>query len=271
MIVDDDGPAAPSVEHFPLGVAVADLYADLRVDPLLRRLLTHSRGLLGTVAGSVSVVDAARGHYNQIAENGVACRLGQSFPLDEGATGQAVARRRPVIIDDYSGLRGHLPPDHPASKGAAAAVPLWWRGEVIGVNVAFAGRRRRFTTAEVDALELLTQSVAAAVVKAGAAVPALAGLLREREGAAVGALQKKREIAELAGEVARVEEQLATISSAESAVVRVTAQICGWSGSSSANRPSTSTGCSCRRAISRRKWAKTESGSATAAAALMVT
>ena len=176
MIVDDDGPAAPSVEHFPLGVAVADLYADLRVDPLLRRLLTHSRGLLGTVAGSVSVVDAARGHYNQIAENGVACRLGQSFPLDEGATGQAVARRRPVIIDDYSGLRGHLPPDHPASKGAAAAVPLWWRGEVIGVNVAFAGRRRRFTVTEVDAFELLTQSVAAAVVKAGWALPSLAAL-----------------------------------------------------------------------------------------------
>jgi DNA-binding CsgD family transcriptional regulator len=50
---------------------------------------------------------------------------------------------------------------------------------VIGVNVAFAGRRRRFTAAEVDALELLTQSVAAAVVTAGSAVPSLAGLLRE--------------------------------------------------------------------------------------------
>jgi len=58
-------------------------------------------------------------------------------------------------------------------------VPLWWRGQVIGVNVAFAGRRRRFTTAEVDAFELLTQSVAAAVVKASAAMPALGGLLRE--------------------------------------------------------------------------------------------
>jgi len=179
MRVDDDGRSA---ESLPLGLAVADMYADLQVGPLLDRLLIHSRGLLDTVAGSISLVDTAHGRYDKIAENGVACRLGQSFSLDEGATGAAVARRMPVIIDDYSDVRGgHLPPDHPVGRGAAAAVPLWWRGEVIGVNVAFAGRRRRFTTAEVDAFELLTQSVAAAVVKAGSAVPSLAGLLREHD------------------------------------------------------------------------------------------
>jgi len=178
MRVDDGRPSAAA--RFPLGLAVADMYTDLRVNPLLRRLLAHSRELLGTVAGSISLVDATRGRYDKIAEHGSACRLGRSFPLDEGATGEAVARRMPVVIHDYRDVRGaHLPPGHPASHGAAAAVPLWWRDQVIGVNVAFAGRRRRFTTAEVDAFELLTQSVAAAVVKAGAAMPALAGLLRE--------------------------------------------------------------------------------------------
>jgi DNA-binding CsgD family transcriptional regulator len=177
MRVDDDLPAvASTAERF----AVADMYADLRVSPLLHRLLAHTRGLLGTVAGSVSLVDTARGRYDKIAETGVSCRLGDSFPLDEGATGQAVARRIPVLIDDYSAVRGsHLPPGHPVGRGAAAAAPLWWRGDVIGVNVAFAGRRRRFTTAEVDAFELLTQSVASAVVTVDAAEPSLACLLRE--------------------------------------------------------------------------------------------
>ena len=183
MLVDDDGrapAAASSGGPFRLGPAVADLYGDLRTDPLFERLLTHSRGLLGTVAGSISLVDGARGRYDKIAEYGIACRLGDSFPLDQGATGEAVARRKPVVVDDYSDLRGgHLPAGHPASRGAAVAVPLWWRGEVIGVNVAFAGRRRRFTVAEIDAFELLTQSVAPAVVRAGAAVPSLAHLLRE--------------------------------------------------------------------------------------------
>jgi len=182
MRVDDGrpSPVAPPVARFPLGLAVADMYADLRVGPLLSRLLAHSRELLGTVAGSISLVDTTRGRYDKVAEDGIACRVGHSFPLDEGATGQAVARRMPVVIDDYGDLHGrHLSPDHPASRGAAAAVPLWWRGEVIGVNVAFAGRRRRFTAAEVDAFELLTQSVAPAVVNAGAVVPR-AGLHRPR-------------------------------------------------------------------------------------------
>ena len=183
MLVDDDGHRPANGEPAPgfhLGFAVADMYSDLRISPVLRRLLTHSRELLQTVAGSISLVDPAGGSYAKVAENGVACQLGRTFPLHEGATGQAVARRMPVVIDDYGVLpAGHLPHGHPASRGAAAAVPLWWRGEVIGVNVAFAGRRRRFTAAEIDAFELLTQSVGAAVVEAGAAVPSLAGLLRE--------------------------------------------------------------------------------------------
>lgn len=172
--------AATSVDAFRLDLAVSELYADLRVEPVLDRLLEHSRRLLGTVAGSISLVDTTRGHYDKLAEQGVACQLGMSFPLDEGATGQAVNRRMPIVIDDYSDLRGgHLPPGHPASRGAAAAVPLWWRGEVIAVNVAFAGHRRTFSAQEIDAFELLTQSVASAVVKAGSVVPSLAGVLRE--------------------------------------------------------------------------------------------
>lgn len=183
MLVADDGhPSAVgggSAGGLRLDVAVPELYADLRIIPLLDRLLSHSRDLLHTVAGSISLVDADRGSYAKVAENGVACQLGGTFSLDEGATGQAFARRMPVVIDDYGDLRrGHLPRDHAASRGAAVAVPLWWRGEVIGVNVAFAGRRRRFTATELDAVELLTQSAVSAVVNAGPEVPPLAGLLR---------------------------------------------------------------------------------------------
>ena len=128
MRVDDGrpSPVAPPVTRFPLGLAVADMYADLRVGPLLGRLLAHSRELLGTVAGSISLVDTARGRYDKVAEDGIACRVGHSFPLDEGATGRAVARRMPVIIDDYSDLRGrHLsarPPRKPRCRGRRTAV-----------------------------------------------------------------------------------------------------------------------------------------------------
>ena len=57
------------------------------------------------------------------------------------------------------------------------AVPIWWRGEVIGAHVAFAQRSRRFSAAEVDDLELLSQVAASAIVLAGAADPAFGHLL----------------------------------------------------------------------------------------------
>lgn len=181
MLVDDGSTrsASPPAD-FRLGEAVTDLYSDMRVTPLLRRLIDHSQDLLGAVAGSVSLVDPVKGRYDKLAERGIQCRLGQSFPLDEGATGRAFTSRMPIVIDDYSGLRqGHLPTEHPASRGTVAAAPIWWRGEVIGVNVAFAGRSRDYSTAEMDAFETLSQSVAPAVVHAGRTVPSLAGLLRE--------------------------------------------------------------------------------------------
>jgi hypothetical protein len=98
--VGDGAVAAHTVDAFRLDLAVSELYADLRVEPVLDRLLEHSRALLGTVAGSISLVDATQGRYDKLAERDINCRLGMSFPLDEGATGQAVTRRMPVVIDD---------------------------------------------------------------------------------------------------------------------------------------------------------------------------
>src|SRR5664280_508198 len=108
-IVDGAGTGTTS-RVFWWDTAVSDLYAHHRLAPVLRRLLIHSSGLLNTVTGSISVVEPGRGRYAKFAEQGASCRLGQTFPLDEGATGCAVACRRPVVIDDYSQVRaGHLP------------------------------------------------------------------------------------------------------------------------------------------------------------------
>jgi len=71
--------------------------------------------------------------------------------LGEGVTGQVMDRRRPVVLASYGAVpAGHLPAGHPASRGAVAAVPIWWLGEVIGANVVFAGGRSQFTATEVD-------------------------------------------------------------------------------------------------------------------------
>jgi DNA-binding CsgD family transcriptional regulator len=150
---------------------------------LLEHLLVTSGRRLDTAAGSISLVDASWDRYAKMAEHGASCQLGSSFPLDEGVTGQVVARRGPVVLARYSDVRsGHLAVEQVAHHGAVAAVPIWWRGDVVGANVVFAGCRRRFSVAEIDELELLTQAAAPDIVRAGADEPALAHLLRHRSG-----------------------------------------------------------------------------------------
>lgn len=147
----------------------------------LGTLLAESRAAAGTVAGSVSAVFPDTGTYVKVAEHAVPCRLGSAFPLDQGATGAAVERRRPVLLDDYAtAVTGHLPVRHPARHGAVAAVPMWWRGDVIGVNVVFAGNRRHLVTSQLDALEVLTQAAAPPLARARATELPLAALLRAR-------------------------------------------------------------------------------------------
>jgi DNA-binding CsgD family transcriptional regulator len=146
---------------------------------LLERLVLTSRRQLHAAAGSVSLVDASGARYAKMAEQGTSCRLGSSFPLDEGLTGQVVARRRPVALAAYADVRtGHLTAGQAARSGAVVAVPLWWRGDVVGANVVFACRPRRFTVPEIDELELLTQAALPGLVRLAVVEPAWAHLLR---------------------------------------------------------------------------------------------
>jgi DNA-binding CsgD family transcriptional regulator len=186
---------------FRLDEAVADVYGDLRLEAVLRRLLRHTARLTGATAGSVSLIDAVAGRYTKAAEYGAFCRLGDTFPLDEGATGRAFGSRRPVVIPEYGQLRaGHLDGADPKRREPAAAVPIWWRGEVIAVSVTFAPEAGAFTVRDVDDLEALTQTAAAAIVRTGRLGTSLATVLR-RSGNVVTEAGAVRPVAP---EVARV-------------------------------------------------------------------
>lgn len=170
-----------SRRRLSLDRAAALLYADPRPEPLLRQLLASSAELVGAVAGSISMLSGDGRRYVKLAERGASCRLGQSFPADEGATGQVVARRRPVVLDRYDRIpRGHLDRGQAVTAGAVVAVPIWWRGELVGAHVLFAGGPRRFTVAEIDDLEKLTQLAAAGLSGLDTGSPTLSQLIRDR-------------------------------------------------------------------------------------------
>jgi len=184
-----------------LSTYARELYEDSRLVPLLRRLMSASCALTGSVGSSISIIDPAAGRYTKVAERGTACRLGESFPLDEGVTGRVMRSRQPIVLASYGDVvTGHLPPDSRARNGAVVAIPIWWRGDVIGANVVFAGRSRDFTTGEVDQLELVTQVVAPGIVTAAGRDLGMTDLVRrpaprERPGGMDGGCASVSEVA----------------------------------------------------------------------------
>ena len=161
-----------------LGRHIRDLYLDPRLVPFLHRLSIISCQILGGIGGAISVVEETGRRYLKVAEYGTECKIGHSFPLNEGVTGRVFAERRPVVLESYRDIeRGHMPPGSAVGDGAVAAVPMWWRGQLIGANVVFAGERRRFTLDEINQLDTVTAAAVPGIVMASVADPSLAHLL----------------------------------------------------------------------------------------------
>lgn len=149
-----------------VAAAAAHLYSDLHPDSYLRAVLARTARIVGGVAGSFSLIDAHRRRYTKVAQFGSSCRVGASLPLTEGMTGRVFQHRQPVVLTRYADIvHGHLPVGHPSWGRSVLAVPLWWRGDIVGVNVAFGDRR--FRTAEVDRVETLTQLAATGLAASG--------------------------------------------------------------------------------------------------------
>lgn len=169
-----DGETGPA----RLGRYIRELYLDPRLVPFLHRLSLISCQILGGIGGSISVVEETGRRYLKVAEYGTECKIGHSFPLNEGVTGLVFAERRPVVLDSYRDIeRGHMPPGSPVGDAAVAAVPMWWRGQLIGANVVFAERPRRFALEDLGQLETVTAAAVPGVVTASADDPSLAHLL----------------------------------------------------------------------------------------------
>ena len=147
---------------------VEDLGAELSLGPLLERILARSIDLLGGDAGSICLVDEARGKYRKEADIGVACQSGQEFPLSEGVTGAIVRARGSVVFADYADVPGgHVPPAERAALRGVIGVPIWWRTDITGSLVVFSrDPARAFGPEDADLLELFAKHAALAITYA---------------------------------------------------------------------------------------------------------
>jgi signal transduction histidine kinase/DNA-binding NarL/FixJ family response regulator len=151
-----------------LTAVVEDLAGELSLRPLLERILRRSTELLGCDAGSICLVDEGAGVYRKEADIGIACQSGKVFPLTEGTTGAVVARRGPVIFEDYGDVPGgHVRLEDRDELKGVIGVPIWWRGAIVGSCVVFTrDPDREFVHEDAELLELFAKHAAIAITNA---------------------------------------------------------------------------------------------------------
>ncbi|KRC50638.1 hypothetical protein ASE16_06415 [Leifsonia sp. Root227] len=167
---DQDTPSSDAIrDRFDtLSALAGDLAGHFAVEPLLERILRHTLHLLDCDSGSICTVDETAGTYRKDADLGVGCQSGQTFPLDEGVTGEVVRARRTVVFDEYADVRGgHITGSDRDRLHATIGVPIRWNDAIIGALVLFSrDRARRFGSADAALLESFAAHAAIAITNA---------------------------------------------------------------------------------------------------------
>ena len=135
--------------------AAAVVTGELRVGPVLDRLVVELAKLLDAEAADLYAYDAARNRLRCVAVHGLPeSVLGWELAPDAGLSGRALAAGQTVTSDEYASLES--PVGHPAYAGFSAgmAAPLVWSGKTRGV-VGVGARRpgRRFGGGDAQVLE----------------------------------------------------------------------------------------------------------------------
>ncbi|SDS24576.1 hybrid sensor histidine kinase/response regulator transcription factor [Microterricola viridarii] len=160
--------ATEAAQYQALSALAADLVGQFELRPLLERILRHTMALLGCDSGSICTVDEVAGTYRKEVDVGVGCLSGQTFPLDEGVTGEIVRARGSVLFDEYAEVAGgHIAQRERASLHGVIGVPIRWDGRIIGSAVVFSREAgRRFTDADAHLVELFATHAAIAITNA---------------------------------------------------------------------------------------------------------
>jgi PAS domain S-box-containing protein len=132
---------------------------------LLTALVHEAEAHLHADAGTVHRWEEDKGGLVAVYNSLLRDRPPIVVPVGQGAIGQAVERRRPVIVDDYAGESNIMSAAREAGVRSALAVPLLHQNRLLGALAVFSfDPARRFSPADVEALELLGAMASAALV-----------------------------------------------------------------------------------------------------------
>lgn len=142
-----------------------DISGDLDLDVLLKRVTLRALELAQAKGAILGLVDKdSQTVQNLIFELPWPGRRFNSVALGAGVMGRVAATGEPLNVADYNNWPGRLDSEEPFPMTAVAAVPLKWKGEVLGALMVMDDQPgREFQDEERQLLELLAPQVAVSV------------------------------------------------------------------------------------------------------------
>lgn len=155
-----------SAQLAALSRVVLGLSRELEVDALLRFITEQAAQMLGGVGGGLALVrpelDALEWGVT-VGVDGAAPPIGSLIRRGEGMFGKVWESGQPVRVEDYSRWPGRFDrlPGTPHT-GAAAAVPVRWGGDIVGV-LGVAARAGALSNDDLDLLSLFAAHAGIAI------------------------------------------------------------------------------------------------------------
>lgn len=151
-----------------LRATVADISTELELPRLLQAILQRAVTLVNATGGDLGLFDEKRGEIIIVASHNMGKDFtGTRMQIGEGAMGQAVQNRRPVIVEDYAHWDNASPQYRHGIWHAVLAVPFLMGRRVAGaLGIANHDTTRRFTATDQHLISLFAQHAAIAVENA---------------------------------------------------------------------------------------------------------
>lgn len=145
-----------------------DLASQTDLASLLDTLVLRARQLLKTPWGDMALYDAARGDLEFVVTQSRATMVGTRRQMGVGVVGRVAETRQPMYVNDYPAWDGRMEKYAESGIRSVLAVPMLYRGELVGVLcvIEVGAASRDFGEADVRLLSLFAQQAASAVYNA---------------------------------------------------------------------------------------------------------
>ncbi|MDQ3701628.1 MAG: GAF domain-containing protein [Chloroflexota bacterium] len=144
---------------------IESISSELKLRPLLTRIVHHACELIGAGYGTIGLVDEARSVVRTEAVFHMPPdELGAEMGPGVGIAGHVYQVQRPVVLERYGDVQCPTQPD--LAEHAVVGMPVFWQGRMIGFFGIGAEPPRRFGERDVETLSLFARHAAVAIENA---------------------------------------------------------------------------------------------------------